>query len=259
MRVDEQEISGPSDAIPFSAKTRAYYHKRTLHELLQEVESQHPSAYNRVPIDERPPSLKNLPYETPTPLDLFSIFFPTHLLEQLAPNRKAEKWWNDPTQEKSSYTRPWEETDTAEMGAWLGIRLLMRPDQSPDYPSYWNTDKTKPIYIRIQSVMTLVRFEQILCFFKASDPDEPKDIGSRQGFWKKVSPVAQCFRHGVRQYYSPGSHVSIDEFLIKFKGRSKHTMNIAAKAGGKGFKLYGISNSDYLIDFLFTSKVSVFL
>ena len=43
--------------------------------------------------------------------------------------------------------------------------------------------------------------------------------------------------------------MSIDEFLIKFKGWSKHTMNIAAKVGGKGFKVYGISYGDYLVDF----------
>ena len=32
-------------------------------------------------------------------------------------------------------------------------------------------------------------------------------------------------------------------------------MNIAAKAGGKGFKIYGVAYRDYLINFLFSSKV----
>ena len=36
-------------------------------------------------------------------------------------------------------------------------------------------------------------------------------------------------------------------------------MYISAKAGGKGFKLYGISDGDYLINFLFTLRVSPFL
>ena len=35
-------------------------------------------------------------------------------------------------------------------------------------------------------------------------------------------------------------------------------MNIAAKAGRKGFKVYKISYSDYLVDFQFTLKVSIF-
>ena len=132
-------------------------------------------------------------------------------------------------------------------------------DHSAAYESYWNTNVDGPIYIFIQSAMTLIRFEQIKRFFKASDPYEPENIGSGQDFWKKVEPVVESFRFGARQYYIPGSNVSIDEFLIKFGGRSRHTMQISAKAGGKGFKLYGISNGDYLIDFLFTLKVSVFL
>ena len=36
-------------------------------------------------------------------------------------------------------------------------------------------------------------------------------------------------------------------------------MHILAKARGKRFKLYGISNGDYLIDFFFTSRVCLFL
>ena len=184
MRVDEQEIDGPSDTIPFNARQKAYYQKRTLTQLLEEVESQHPSTYNRVPVKKRSPILKNMPSETPTPLDLFSIFFPTHLLYQIAgfTNKKAKKWWNDPTQETSTHTRQWEDTNAAEIGAWLGIRLLMGLDQSPTYASYWNTDSTGPIYILIQSAMTVVRFQQIFRFLKASDPDEDKDIGRGQGY-----------------------------------------------------------------------------
>ena len=102
-----------------------------------------------------------MPSETPTPLDLFSIFFPAHLLYQIAEftNKKVKKWWNDPTQEKSTYTRKWEDTDAAEIGVWLGIHLLMGLDQSPKYGSYWNTNCTGLIYILIQLVMTVVRFE----------------------------------------------------------------------------------------------------
>ena len=128
-------------------------------------------------------------------------------------------------------------------------------DHSPGYKDYWNIDSTKPIYVQIQSAMTANRFMQILRFLKVSDPEEPPDLGKGEDYWKKVEPVVRCFRDGARRHYKLGSNISIDEFLIKFKGRSKHTMNIAAKAGGKGFKLYGISNSDYLINFLFTSKV----
>ena len=40
-----------------------------------------------------------------------------------------------------------------------------------------------------------------------------------------------------------------------FRGRSIHAMQLACKAAGVGFKSYSLCQEDYLIDFLFTSKV----
>ena len=79
MRLDEQEISRPSDNILFNAKQKAYYRNRNLNQLLDEVESEQTSIYNRVIVKERAPIL-DIKKDTPTPLDLFSVFFPPHLL-----------------------------------------------------------------------------------------------------------------------------------------------------------------------------------
>lgn len=54
---------------------------------------------------------------------------------------------------------------------------------------------------------------------------------------------------------SPGKHVSIDEQLILFKGRTKHSMMIATKKAGQGFKVYSLCVGNYLIWFSFTSKL----
>ena len=51
MRIDEQEIVGPSDNLSFSAKQKEYYSKRSLNQLLDEVERGDTSSYNRVPIE----------------------------------------------------------------------------------------------------------------------------------------------------------------------------------------------------------------
>ena len=61
-------------------------------------------------------------------------------------------------------------------------------------------------------------------------------------------------RQVSRSSISPGKHVSIDEQLVLFKGRSKHTIMINSKEAGQGFKLYSLCVSNYLIWFIFTSK-----
>lgn len=259
MRTDEQEIEGPSDSIPWSAKEKAAYEKRSLQSILDDVASNDASNYNRIPVDYRDPTVE-LPWVDPSPYQLFSIFITPQMLELIATftNIKADRWWRDPTKKKSHSTRPWEDTDGAEIGAWIGVRLLMGLEKAPTYQSYWNTNYTGAIYIAIQGAMTVRRFEQIRRFLKINDPrEEPENIGAESDFWQKVEPFVEGFREGCLKYYRPGSHVSVDEFLVKYKGRSRHTMNIAAKAGGKGFKIYGISCGDYLIDLLFTSKVSL--
>ena len=258
MRHDEFEIEGPSDELPWNAQEKRTYGGRSLPNILEEVETKHASNYNRIPVEYRDPTVE-LPWEDPTPYELFSIFITPHMLDQVAlfTNIKADRWWRDPSKPKKKHTRPWEDTDGAEIGAWIGVRLLMGLERAATYQKYWNTTYTGAIYVAIQGAMTVVRFEQIRRFLKLNDPrSEPQEVGYQKDFWQKIGPFVQGFREASLKYYTPGSHVSIDEFLVKFKGRSRHTMNIAAKAGGKGFKIYGVACGDYLINFLFSSKVS---
>ena len=55
--------------------------------------------------------------------------------------------------------RPWQDTDDWEIGVFLGIILLMSLDHSPTIESYWNTHSSKPSFVAIQRVMTLVLFQ----------------------------------------------------------------------------------------------------
>jgi hypothetical protein len=57
-----------------------------------------------------------------------------------------------------------------------------------------------------------------------------------------------------RESISPSKHVSIDEQLMLFKGRTKHSMMINTKEAGQGFKLYSLCVGNYLIWFTFISK-----
>ena len=62
--------------------------------------------------------------------------------------------------------------------------------------------------------------------------------------------LTACMTHA-----RPGRDVSVDEQLILFKGRSKHTMNITSKAAGKGFKIYSLCCGNYLLGLHFASRI----
>lgn len=72
---------------------------------------------------------------------------------------------------------------------------------------------------------------------------------------KKLEPFASDFQTASRQYYLPGTHVSIDEQLVLFKGRSKHIMQLHVKEASQGFKIYIMCGGNYLLGLFFTSPV----
>ena len=150
--------------------------------------------------------------------------------------------------------RPWYNTNGTEIGAYIGIRLIMGLYHCPQMPDYWSNKPMKPYFHVIRHNMSRNRFEQIHRFFKVDNPNR-EPIGNE--FWKKIERLVYSFREGALKYYRPGSRLAIDELLERYEGRSKHIMEMSAKAAGKGFKCYAICDADYMLDFLFTSKVGV--
>jgi Transposase IS4 len=71
-----------------------------------------------------------------------------------------------------------------------------------------------------------------------------------------VDPLADDFRNATTaDVYELPQNLSVDEQLIKFTGRSKHTMYMNSKAARQGYKIYSLCCSNgYMVDFRFTSK-----
>ena len=103
--------------------------------------------------------------------------------------------------------------------------------------------------------MSLNRWQNIKSHLKISNPEtDPPD--SNNDFLAKVRDLLDCFRAACRRWIRPGRDVSVDEQLIQCKARCRHTMNIAAKAAGVGFKIYSLCVDNYLYNFRFASKIT---
>jgi Pyruvate/2-oxoacid:ferredoxin oxidoreductase gamma subunit len=70
-------------------------------------------------------------------------------------------------------------------------------------------------------------------------------------WYKKIDPLANAFRAATTpELYQLPQNLSIDEQLIQFTGRSKHTIQMNSKAAGAGYKIYSLCCSNgYMIDF----------
>ena len=256
MRGNEVEVPDQSDVVPSSIlKEQAKKNKPNVQSIIESM-PQPSSKYAPMIVPFRSPQAEETLIMTKqTPFSLFSLFFSFNLCETIAKNTnlKASKEYSRTTK----YQRLWHDTVASEIGAFVGILLYMGYAQMPRITDYWNTNPQLAIHEMVIQAMGLKRWEQLKRFFKVSNLYEDEKIDTRgSDWWKKLEPLATNFRKASRKYWIPGSHLSVDEQLILFKGRSCHTMQIPTKAAGVGFKVYSLCQENYLFDFLFSSKVS---
>ena len=159
--------------------------------------------------------------------------------------------------EATDRQRAWTPATGPEIGAFFGILRYMGYARMPRVVDYWTINPLRPIHGMVLNCMSRIRWQQIKRYLKISHPIEmDQNLDSRgSDWWKKLDPLMTEFRNASKKYWILGSHVSVDEQLIGFKGRCIHAMQLACKAAGRGFKIYSVCQKNYLINFLFTSKV----
>ncbi|KAF2178678.1 pea pathogenicity protein, partial [Zopfia rhizophila CBS 207.26] len=50
------------------------------------------------------------------------------------------------------------------------------------------------------------------------------------------------------KYYTPGTHLAVDESIKRFTSRAKETVNIPSKPTLEGFKMWVLANKGYVIN-----------
>lgn len=156
---------------------------------------------------------------------------------------------------KPKQIRRWKDTTGYEIAAFVGILLLQGEAKVGTAEKYWTCQSDRMVFSSIQSTMAATRWHQIKRYLKISNPRT--DLDSKGSNWyTKIEPLYTDFVRASMASLKPGRNVSVDEQLILFKGRSRHTMQIGTKAAGVGFKIYSLCSDSYLYNFLFASRVS---
>ncbi|PWW72382.1 hypothetical protein C7212DRAFT_228114, partial [Tuber magnatum] len=61
-----------------------------------------------------------------------------------------------------------------------------------------------------------------------------------------------------QRYCTPATHVSIDEMMIRFIGRSVHTVRLPNKPIPEGYKVFALCEHGYTYSFMYTSQINQF-
>ena len=250
MRVNEEEVQGVSDTLPPDVKTQLKC-KQPISEVLEDVPDCS-SSYKPLSIPQQS-SKSQIPANIKTSEAFFELFITSAHFQTIAQhtNLNAEVRQAGLSEKE----RLWHVTTGPEIEVFIGVLLLQGEARIFRTQDYWNTDVNKAIILPILKTMTVQRWQQIKQFLKISNPITDVDSFG-PGWYTKVEPLYSDFVKSSRTYLVPGREVSVDEQLILFKGRSRHSMSIGTKAAGYGFKIYSLCVENYLYNFLFTSKMT---
>lgn len=126
-----------------------------------------------------------------------------------------------------------------ELLAFLGINFFMGYHKLPSYKNYWSTAEDLKIGV-VSRTMTRDRFQQILSYLHINDnttiPHDNKDkIYKLRPFVKGLNDRFDILDNGSRE-------LSVDESMIRFKGRSSIKQYNPKKPIKRGYKLWCISD-----------------
>jgi hypothetical protein len=186
-------------------------------------------------IDVPLPRLRRLQNRPPpadtTPLQLLQYFLPQQLMEEFAQHT------ND------AAPHGWRPTTAAELYAFLGVHIYMGVDRLPRTELYWSETWGHPF---ITQLFSRDRFKQLLRFFRVVPA--PVDAAPRDPV-PHVRALAEKLNQSFAARFTPTDHLTLDEAMCAWKGRSTIKQYIPSKPHKWGYKIYCLASEDYLLHF----------
>lgn len=183
------------------------------------------------------------------PIDYFTNFFSKKIIDLIVTetNRYA-------TQKSSKNFQP---TTSTEIKAFLGVMIMMGLHPLPDFELYWSSDRfyNNP---DISSTFSLNRFKKLLENLHVNDNSTaaPRDSVNFDRL-HKLRPLVEHLNVIFLQQAEESGIYSVDECMVKFKGRSCMKQYMPMKPIKRGYKVWARcdARSGYLYCFeIYTGK-----
>ena len=203
-----------------------------------------------------PETFKNASFRQPygpnvnvekSPSEIFFLFFTTavwqHIVDQ-SNNYAAHELRIDFS------------TTVEEMKDFIGILVIMGLNMLPSMRLYWSNDQNFHVS-RVASVMTLKRFLKLLRCIHLNNTKTPAWNSPEFDKLFKVRPLLDFLTNSFQSTFNPSRYISIDESMIRYKGRSSMKQYMPMKPIKRGFKVWvaACAVSGFMIGFVvYTGK-----
>lgn len=149
-------------------------------------------------------------------------------------------------------------TTSNEVKTFLGVNMIMSLKRMPSYRDYWSSRmEMRDSYI--SSAISRDRFSWLLTNLHLNDNAmQPKKDHINYDKLYKIRPLLDTLSETFITSLKPSEHQSIDESMIKFKGRSSIRQYMPMKPTKRGYKVWvRADQSGYMCQFqIYTGKVS---
>ena len=182
---------------------------------------------------------RDLPPNENNAFDYFVLLWPVSLCELIALETNRYAMQNGVSN--------WASVGVDELWTFLAIVVLMGVHRLPRIRNYWSKDPLLGIP-SLQRHMSLSRFWSLWSNIHVVDNET---VSSSGGVSRKIKPVLDTLSQTFLEHYNPSQELSVDEGMVKYKGRAGGKVVMPKKPIKKGFKIWCCSCSccGYLCSF----------
>ncbi|CAK9827592.1 PiggyBac transposable element-derived protein 4 [Anthophora retusa] len=184
----------------------------------------------------------NVPLNCTEPIDFFRLFFTDTLLEKivLETNKYAQNRIAAQRLSARSTWNKWLDVTKEELTAFLGVVLNMGTIPIPSMKYYWTKDYVGNIPF-FRDMFRKERFFQILWMLHLNENvSTNRNVSTRI---QKVSNFLDYIVDKFQAYFTPDREISIDESVVKFKGKISFITYNPKKPTKWGIRIYVLSDA----------------
>ena len=126
---------------------------------------------------------------------------------------------------------------------FISVHIYMGIIDLPNLPMYWEGEWRQPY---VTNAFSRDRFRELLRYFPIA---EPTPLGTRRNVVEKIQPLWDlCIAH-FPEFFTPAEWLTLDETMVRMKGKSAWKTMIQGKPTPIGYKLYTLACLGYLLFF----------
>lgn len=189
---------------------------------------------------------------------LFSLFFHENIFTKISQfiniYSHTKRVESANSQKKREFFKHWQDSISMKIRIFIVILIYMRIHDSKRINLYFRRDSSLESVHTSQFYISQFRFEQLKRYIYISESRTVISNVSEKNWWYKLESLTFTFKESCKKYYISSSNIAVNEIMIKCFERIKHTVKISHKLIKQRYKMFALTEHDYVWIFFWSSR-----